>query len=157
MGFSPTSCGSAIIPTKAVVQSKTTKVVSVRNNLSLRHGTVTPSFLGRQLPASNCFACLPREAGEISVCMELVTATKQKLKSKIISFTASLEGSQHFLAFADPLGRFKVSDESFCSQRIFSSVVLHDLSLSDASHYPSLQKLQALPGLFQFSRVVKTP
>lgn len=117
-----------------MVQNETTKVVSVRNNLSLRHGTdlqghpITPRE-GTPCLKLLCFACFPREVGENSVCMELVTVTNQKLKSKIISLTTSLEESQHFLAFAAPLGRSKVSDESFCSQRLFSSVVLQDYQM----------------------------
>lgn len=137
--FLPPPVGLQQFLPRQVAQSETTKVVSVRNNLSLRHGIdlqghpITPRE-GTPCLKLLCFTCLLREVGEISVCMELVTATDRKLKSKIIGLTAYLEGSQHFLAFADPLGRSQTSDESFCTQRIFSSMVLQDLSLPDASH-----------------------
>lgn len=77
-----------------MVQSETTDVVSVRTNLSLRHSTdlqdysITPR---EETPCLKllCFACLPREVDENSVCMELVAATNQKVMSKIISVVAS--------------------------------------------------------------------
>lgn len=79
------------------MQSKTTRVVSVRNNLSLRHGTdlqghpITP---GEGTPCLKllCFACFLREVGENSVCTKLVAAKNQKLKSKVTSLTAPEKG-----------------------------------------------------------------
>jgi len=68
-------------PSQAV-QSKTTEVVSFNGNLSLRHGTALqghPTAPGDRTPCLKllCFSCFPREAGEKSVCTELVTATNQ--------------------------------------------------------------------------------
>lgn len=138
VGFSPTSCGSAIIPPKAGGAERNGRSGFSQEQLVFQAWHRLPrsphhSWRGSSLPQTAVF-CLLSQGGRWNFCVYGASySNKSKTQAQSNQSPGTSEGSQHFLAFADPLGRSEVSDESFCSQRLFSSLVLQGLSLSDAS------------------------